>query len=71
MDGLAQDLEEQARVLRINVLGDVGNQAAHRYGVRGLPTFIVFDGQGQIVHVEAGIPNRARLVEQASRLPNK
>jgi thioredoxin-related protein len=71
VDGIAQDLKGQARVLRIDVGDEIGEQAARRYGVRGLPTFIVFDGQGQVVHVEAGVPDRARLVEQARSELNK
>ncbi len=68
MDGIAQDLEGKARVLRLNVLDKVGAHAAQRYGVRGLPTSILFDGRGQAVHVEVGIPNRSKLVDEANKL---
>jgi thioredoxin-related protein len=68
VDGIAGDLEGKARVLRINVYDDVGVQAARRYGVRGLPTFIVFDGQGQPVQTVVGIPDRAKIVAQTTQL---
>jgi thioredoxin-related protein len=43
-------------------------QAARRYGVRGLPTFIVFDGQGRPVQTVVGIPDRTKIVAQTTQL---
>ncbi len=68
MDGIAEDLGNKARVLRINVYDDIGLQVARRYGVRGLPTFIVFDGQGQPAYTFVGMPDRAKIVAQITQL---
>lgn len=55
-------------MVRLNVLSAVGSQAAQRYGVRGVPALIVFDGQGRIAYEQAGIPQRARIVAEVQRL---
>ena len=62
VDGLENDLQGRARVMRLNVLDSVGMNAARRFKVRAVPTFIVFDGQGGVVETQIGIPNRAKIV---------
>ncbi|MGD9374480.1 MAG: thioredoxin family protein [Anaerolineae bacterium] len=54
VDRLERDLEGEARVLRLSVWGSVGRELAARYGVRGVPTFLLFDGTGQMVHRQVG-----------------
>jgi thioredoxin-related protein len=41
-------------VLRLSSWGPVGKQLATRYGVRGVPTFLLFDGSGAMVHYQVG-----------------
>ena len=54
MDRLERELEGEAQVLRLSVVGSVGRQLAARYGVRGVPTFFLFDGDGEMVHYQVG-----------------
>jgi thioredoxin-related protein len=54
VDRLERDLEGQAKVLRLSALSSVGRQLGARYGVRGVPTFLLFDGMGQMVHYQVG-----------------
>ena len=54
MDRLERDLEGQAQVLRLSALSDVGRQLGSRYGVRGVPTFFLFDGTGELVSYQVG-----------------
>ena len=54
MDRLEQDLEGQAEVLRLSAWSSVGRQLSARYGVRGVPTFLLFDGSGQLTHYQVG-----------------
>jgi thioredoxin-related protein len=68
VDGLERDLEGQARVLRLSVLDDVGGQLAMRYGVRGVPTFVLLDGAGEVVLVQGGMPNKEALQMAVARL---
>jgi len=54
VDRLEADLEGEAEVLRINLLSSLGRQLGARYGVRGVPTLLVFDGSGEVVYTTAG-----------------
>jgi thioredoxin-like negative regulator of GroEL len=68
VDGIERDLEGRAKVVRLGVMNDLGIQAARRYGVRGVPTVIIFDGAGQIVEQSMGIPDRDSVVAQVEKL---
>ena len=54
MDRLERDLEGEARVLRLSAVSGVGRQLGGRYGVRGVPTFLLFDRTGEMVHYQVG-----------------
>ncbi len=58
VDGLERKLEGQARVLRLNVLDDVGGELALRYGVRSVPTFVLLNSTGEVVLRQTGMPDR-------------
>ena len=58
MDGLEKDLDGQARVVRLSVLSELGREVAQRYDVRGVPTFLIFDGQGELIERQVGFPDR-------------
>jgi thioredoxin-related protein len=68
VDGLAQTLEGQAQVLRLSVTDDVGGELAMRYGVRGVPTFVLLDGAGEVVLKQVGMPDRAGIEAAVARL---
>jgi thioredoxin-related protein len=68
VDGLERDLEGQAQVLRLSVLDDVGGQLAMRYGVRGVPTFVLLDGAGDVVLSQGGMPDRDAIQMTVARL---
>lgn len=61
VDRLERELSGTAKVLRIDVMSQTGLALAREYGVRAVPTFIVFDGKGQVVYVQAGPPDRAAI----------
>ncbi|MFL7794091.1 MAG: thioredoxin family protein [Anaerolineae bacterium] len=54
VDRLERDLEGQANVLRLNASSDIGKQLGARYGVRGVPTFFLFDGTGEMISYQVG-----------------
>ncbi|MCP4536896.1 MAG: hypothetical protein GY832_07090 [Chloroflexi bacterium] len=58
MDRLERELEDQAQVLRLDITDGVGRQLAMRYGARGVPTFVVLDGAGEVLFVQAGMPDQ-------------
>jgi thioredoxin-related protein len=70
VDGIEKDLEGTAKVIRLSVTSQVGNQMAQRYGVRGVPTIVVLDGEGEVVTLSVGVPDRASLVAQVQGLVN-
>lgn len=55
MDGLEKNLNGQANVVRLDIMSGLGRQAAGHFGVRGLPTLLLVDGNGQVVLAQAGI----------------
>ena len=61
MDGLERELEGQARVVRLSALSQMGQEMARRYGVQGVPTFLIFDGQGNLIGRQVGFPNRGEI----------
>ena len=68
MDGLEQDLEGRAQVLRLGVMDDVGGELAMRYGVRGVPTLVVLNGAGEVVLKQTGVLDRAAVVAAVEEL---
>ena len=55
-------------VLRLNVTDSVGGVLAGRYQVRGVPTFVLLDGEGEAIQVHIGRIDREMVVEAVERL---
>jgi thioredoxin-related protein len=68
VDGIERDLEGEAEVLRLGVTKGVGRELAIRYGVRGVPTLVLLDGNGNVVLKQAGLPRRAEIVAAVEQL---
>ena len=68
MDGLERELQGRAQVLRLSVLDDVGGELALRYGVRGVPTFVLLDGASEVVLTQVGMPDRTVITAAVERL---
>jgi thioredoxin-like negative regulator of GroEL len=68
VDGLEKKLADKAQVIRLDVMSDVGRQAAARYGVRGVPTVVVVDGFGQPVDHQVGIVRPGRVIDQINTI---
>ncbi len=66
VDRMARNLAGEAEVLRLNVKEGVGLALARRWGVRGVPTFVVLDGDGEVVYAQAGAP-QVETIEAAVR----
>lgn len=61
MNRLEKELGSQASVVRLDVLSSVGRTAAGRFGVRGVPTFILLDDQGNPTYRQTGAIDTARV----------
>lgn len=62
MNGIEKDLEGTARLVRLDISSEIGKSVASRYGVSGVPTTLVLDGAGEVVHRDAGLPDREEIV---------
>ena len=65
VNGIEQDLGENAEVIRINMLTSLGQQLSKRFEVVAVPTTVVLSGTGDIVYQHSGIPNRETVVGHA------
>lgn len=45
----------KAAVIRLDLMSQVGRQAAARFGVRAVPTLVLVDGEGQVVLTQVGL----------------
>ena len=54
VDRLERDLEALALVLRLNAMEAAGRDVMRAYGVYLVPTFLVFDGAGELVFSQGG-----------------
>jgi thiol-disulfide isomerase/thioredoxin len=68
VDGLERKLDGKAEVVRLDVMSDIGRNAAARYGVRGLPTLVLVDGDGEPVYSQAGIVRPGPVIEQVDTI---
>ena len=68
MDGLENDLNGKADVIRLNAMTTIGRQAAAHFGARGLPTLVLVDGNGQVVLTQVGIIRSGPVLEQVEQL---
>ena len=60
VDELAREMGEKVKVVKINI--DESPNAPTQYGVRGIPTFMIFKG-GQVVDTRVGGMSKGALTE--------
>ena len=60
VDDIAQELGEKVKMVKVNI--DENPNAPTKYGVRGIPTFMVFKG-GQLVSTKVGSMSKSQLSE--------
>ena len=68
MDGLERDLKGKSTVLRLDVSSQLGRQVAWHFGVRGVPTLLVVDGNGELALTQVGRLQPAEVQAQVDRL---
>lgn len=70
VDGLERDLDNQVEIIRVDLLSELGRAIASGFDVRAAPTTILFDGEGDIVLADTGIPSRGKFRDAALALLN-
>ncbi|NOZ05517.1 MAG: hypothetical protein GXP41_04070 [Chloroflexi bacterium] len=68
VDGLEKQLGKQAQVIRLDITQALGREAAMRYGVRAVPTFVILDGKGDVVQRYNGFLPAGKVKEQVRSL---
>jgi hypothetical protein len=69
VDGLERALAPQGvPVMRLSVTSGIGRQLAPSYGVRGVPTLILFDGEGQPRLTQVGRVLREPVLQAVAEL---
>lgn len=68
MDRLETNLADKAAVLRLDITTPLGRHAAAQFGVRGTPTLIVVDGQGQPVLTQLALVRPGPVEAEIDRL---
>jgi len=48
-------------VVRLDILSDPGREAAVKYDVHAVPTFLIFDEEGTMIARQVGLPNRKEI----------
>ncbi len=69
MDGIERELAGEADVIRIDALSGIGRPAALRYGVRAVPTLLVFNACGEEIDRQGGMINARRAIETVRSAP--
>jgi thioredoxin-related protein len=59
---------ESIRLVRLNTTSRQGLELAQRFGVRGVPTLIVFDGSGDAMLRQVGRLNKGGVLEMLKSL---
>ena len=62
VDGIARELQGEARVVRLDTASRVGQDLARHVTVRAVPTLVVVDGEGRIVLRQVGAIRRGPVV---------
>ena len=58
IEDVARDYEGRLTVATLDI--DANNRTPHRFGVRGVPTVMLFNG-GEVVGQKVGLPRKAEL----------
>jgi len=65
---LAATYEKRVKIVQINIDSSNGRLPVQRYGVRGTPTFILFDAEGKIRGQVPGWPGYEALTQAFDQL---
>lgn len=62
MNGIEAQVGNRVEIIRLDLLSAIGRQAARQYGVHMVPATLLFDGQGEIVERQTGMPEAGRVI---------
>jgi hypothetical protein len=69
VDALEEDLSHRIAFTRVNVKDDGGSAMAHKYGIRGVPAFLLLSPKGDVLYRKiGGKPDRDQIEEELAAL---
>ena len=63
MNGIEAQMGNMVEIIRLDLLGAIGRQAAREYGVYIVPATLLFDGQGELIDRQMGMPEAKKVIE--------
>jgi len=63
VNGIEAQVGNEIEIIRLDLLGTIGRQAAREYGVRMVPTTLLFDGNGVLIERQTGKPEANQVIE--------
>tara|TARA_B100000686_G_scaffold84139_1_gene90900 strand:- start:9941 stop:10456 length:516 start_codon:yes stop_codon:yes gene_type:complete len=68
VDELDRNIDGEVALLRLNLSEKIGRMVARQYQVTVTPTFLIFDGFGNVAFRQSGYPDIAKIEETALSL---
>jgi hypothetical protein len=54
VDGLEREMKDKVRFARIDIGAESGGGLANKYGIQGVPAFLVLDPDGRVIYRKIG-----------------
>lgn len=64
MNGVKEEMVGKVDVVHLSMLSAVGHDVGGRYGVKAVPTTLLFNGEGELVARVNGVPKKDTLIRQ-------
>jgi len=71
VDGLEKKLADKASFVKLDVWGNLGRALASKYGIRAVPSFLIFDGRGNLIYHQVGIPDQKAIINAIENLEGR
>jgi thioredoxin-related protein len=62
VNGFKEEMAGEVDVVHLNLVSAVGREVGRRYGVKIVPTTLLFDGQGNLITRMSGMPEKDKLI---------
>ena len=63
MNGIEAQMGNMVEIIRLDLLGAIGRQAAREYGVYIVPATLLFDSKGELIDRQTGMPEAKKVIE--------
>lgn len=63
VNGIEAQMGNMVEIIRLDLLGAIGRQAAREYGVYIVPATLLFDGKGELIDRQTGMPEAKKVIE--------